>query len=232
MKSFYEINLSAKPSSDKKSKRLLIEVMIVYATFCLLSFVSRFIPSVFLLVLVFGIVLPLVWANRTEGIASLGFKQRNRKQALLWGLATGLIPSFYIISMFFIEKGDFSQSLLGLQLAFGIPAWLLIISPFQELFFRGWMQPRVQNATGKWIGLIITSICFTIWHLFPQFEGTSTSTIPIFSVISIITMFCFGMLWGYSFDRTKNIIAPWLAHAIAGIVTVAIGAMTFITYVP
>jgi len=28
---------------------------------------------------------------------------------------------------------------LGLELAVGVPLWLLVASPFQEFFFRGWL---------------------------------------------------------------------------------------------
>lgn len=122
--------------------------------------------------------------------------------------------------------------MLGLQLAVGIPIWILITSPFQEFFFRGWLQPRFQDAIGKWTGLFVTSLCFMVWHFLPPFEGTATSVVPITSVGGILSTFGLGMLWGYLFQRTENIVAPWLAHALAGIALVLIGMMSFIQYTP
>jgi len=214
----------------EKSKKDIATTFIVFAVFCCLSFLSRLFLPLFLVVLVFGIAFPLLWARKTKGWRLIGFKQKNRGQAFLWGLAAGIVIILYCILSYFIEGGGPLPSMLELQLVFGIPIWLLIMSPFQEFFFRGWMQPQIIDYMGKWPGLIGTSFCFAIWHLFPPFEGTQTSTIPIVSVSSMMTIFAFGMIWGYSFQRTKNIITPWIAHAIAGITMVALGKMTFITF--
>jgi len=40
-----------------------------------------------------------------------------------------------------------------------------------------------------------------------------------------------GILFGYIFQRTGNIVAPWLAHVLAGLALVLTGAMTFVQYV-
>jgi len=217
-------------NSKKETKKYLIEAVIAYVVFCGLSVSSRFVPPVFFLVVVSGIAFPLVWAKLTRDWVSIGFTRRNLGQALLWGLGAGLVSIVYIVIMF--GRGYSSPPMLGLQLAIGIPIWVLIMSPFQEFFFRGWLQPRFQDAMGKWIGLFVTSLCFTLWHFCPPLEGTVTSTLPITSVIGILSTFGFGMLFGYIFQHTDNIVAPWLAHALAGITLVLIGMMGFIQYTP
>jgi membrane protease YdiL (CAAX protease family) len=40
-----------------------------------------------------------------------------------------------------------------------------------------------------------------------------------------------GLLLGYVFQRTGNIVAPWLAHVLAGLALVLTGAMTFVQHV-
>lgn len=214
----------------KETKKHLIEAVIAYIAFCGLSFASRFVPPLFLLVVVGGIAFPLIWAKFTRSWASMGFTWRNLGYALLWGLGGGLVVVIYI----FIEFGrDYtSPPLLGLQLAVGIPIWILIMSPFQEFFFRGWLQPRFQDAMGKWAGLLITSVCFAVWHFFPPFEGTPTSTLPVTSIFGFLSCFGLGMLWGYIFQRTDNIVAPWLSHTLGGIALLLTGVMSFIQYTP
>jgi membrane protease YdiL (CAAX protease family) len=142
----------------------------------------------------------------------------------------------YFICIFitsgYIEGGFSFPPMLGLQLAFGMPVWFLVLSPFQEFFFRGWLQPRFQDSVGKWIGLFLTSACFSLWHFFPPFEGTPTSILPVTSFSGIITTVAFGMIWGYTVQRTNNIVAPWISHALAGIAVVLPGKMTFIYYAP
>jgi len=44
----------------------------------------------------------------------------------------------------------------------------------------------------------------------------------------MISTFMVGLLFGYIHQRTKNIVAPWLAHAIAGVALVLVGGMSFI----
>jgi CAAX protease family protein len=120
----------------------------------------------------------------------------------------------------------------GLQILISFPIWLLILSPFQEFFFRGWLQPRFEVSLGKWWGLVVTSIAFALWHFFPQFEGTMTSTLPVSSLVGIVSVIGIGLLFGYVFQRTGNIVAPWLAHAVGGIGLVLIGRMVFLQYIP
>jgi membrane protease YdiL (CAAX protease family) len=122
--------------------------------------------------------------------------------------------------------------LWGLQVAIAFPMWLLVMSPFQEFFFRGWLQPRLQTIMGRWVGLGITALAFALWHFFPQLEGTSTTTLPLDSPLGLISTVLAGLLFGYTFQRTENILAPWLAHAMGGITLVLIGEMSFIQYVP
>ena len=210
--------------------RSITEAAVAFISFCALSFSSRFVPAIFLLTVISGITFPLIWAKLTRSWASIGFTRTNIRQALMWGAGAGMVTIVYIFLVFGGEQ--LFPPMLGLQLTIGIPIWVLVMSPFQEFLFRGWLQPRFQCATGKWIGLTITSACFTLWHFAPPFEGTPTSTLPITSINGILSTFGLGMLFGYVFQRTNNIVAPWLAHTLAGIGAVLVGAMTFIYYNP
>jgi membrane protease YdiL (CAAX protease family) len=40
-----------------------------------------------------------------------------------------------------------------------------------------------------------------------------------------------GLVFGYIFQRTGSIIAPWFAHVLTGLTLVLSGAMTFVQYV-
>jgi len=63
----------------------------------------------------------------------------------------------------------------------------------------------------------VASLCFSVWHFFPLFEGTPTSTLPVTSVLSFLSCFGFDALWGYIFQRTDNVVTTWLSHALGGI---------------
>ena len=210
--------------------KLLFEAIVAYASFCSIGLISRFIPAVFLLFLSFGIAFPLLWAKFSKHRGAIGLTKRDLSKALLWGLGTGIVWAAYTYTVFREEKS--LPPLWGLQVAIALPIWFFVLSPFQEFFFRGWLQPRFQVTLGKWWGLVVTSLAFTLWHFFPQFEGTMTTTLPLSSPIGIASIFAAGLLFGYIYQRTDSIIAPWLAHALGGIALVLMGRMSFLQYTP
>jgi membrane protease YdiL (CAAX protease family) len=222
--------MNERQASVKEDRRKLIEAIVAYAVFCGIGLISRYIPGVFLIFLLFGIVFPLVWAKIANDWQSIGFTRRNLGLAIGWGLGAGLVLCLYTYLVF---RGDEPlPPMWGLQILISFPIWLIILSPFQEFFFRGWLQPRFEVSLGKWWGLVVTSIAFALWHFFPQFEGTMTSTLPVSSLVGIVSVIGIGLLFGYVFQRTGNIVAPWLAHAVGGIGLVLIGRMVFLQYIP
>jgi len=221
---------TAQIGQKKKIQRNLIEAVVAYIAFCGLGFLSRLFPLLFLLFVIYGIVFPLAWAKFSGRWFAIGFRKNNFKKALLWGVIAGVVWGVYTYVVFGVDQS--LPPLWALQVAIAVPFWFLIMSPFQEFFFRGWLQPKVQSAFGKPAGLIITSLAFTLWHFFPQLEGTPTSTLPISSPIGILSTFLAGLLFGYIYQRTENIITPWVAHALGGVALVLMGMMSFFKYIP
>jgi membrane protease YdiL (CAAX protease family) len=208
----------------------LIQASAAFVLFCGISALSRVIAPLFFLMVLTGIAFPLIWAKRYHSWEEVGFRRGNMVRAVLWGIGAGLVTSIY--TYFVFGKNQGLPDMVGLQLMVGVPVWFLVLSPFQEFFFRGWLQPRFERSVGKWSGLFITSACFTVWHFCPPFEGTSTSIIPITSFTGVASTFLFGVVFGYVFQRHNNILAPWIAHALAGIAAVSMGLMSFLQYSP
>lgn len=206
-----------------KNKRDLIEVIIGTTIFCIISYLSRFIIPLFGIVLITGIAFPLIWAKIKKDWTSIGFTKKSTGKAFLWGLGSGMVIFLYLLFDGFKSLPNFTD-VLGLKLAVNIPAWIIIVAPFQEFFFRGWLQTKLQKSMGKWFGFVIVSIIFTLWHYLPPFEGTSTSNISIYSLEGFFTILVFGFVWGFVYlISDNNIIAPWISHSMAGIVVVIIG---------
>lgn len=212
-------------------RKSLVQAILAYIVFCGLSALSRLVPILFLLMVIIGIAFPLVWAKVHGDWESIGFTRRKRVQAFVWGFGAGLIGVLYIILSSRSQPYP-EPALFALQLAIGVFLAFLILSPFQEFFFRGWLQPRFEKALGKWWGLLVTAVSFTAWHFCPPFEGTPTSSIPVTSVSGALTTLVMGLVFGYIFRRTGNILAPWLAHALMIIGLVVVGAMSFVQYSP
>jgi membrane protease YdiL (CAAX protease family) len=208
--------------SEEIRSRLFL-LIIGFAVFCGISQLSRFYYPLFGLVVMAGIAFPLALGGFTKKWKAMGFSQQNLGKALFWGICAGIVSSLAGLAV--LQERAVVRD-LGQQLLIGIPLWILVISPFQEFFFRGWMQSGLTEALGKWWGLVISTICFTVWHYLSPI--VDLATFPLESMGGIISTFAAGLAFGYAFQMSKNIIAPWLGHLISGIVFIIIGAMDFV----
>ena len=206
-----------------KSSPSLFLLITGFVVFCGISQLSRLNYPLFGLVVLVGIFFPLAWGGFTKNWKAIGFSRQNLGKAFFWGSCAGIVSSLAGLAV--LQERAYVNN-LGQQLLIGIPLWALVISPFQEFFFRGWMQSGLTEALGKWWGLIISTACFTAWrYLSPIVDLT---TFPLLSTEGIISTFAAGLAFGYAFQMSKNIIAPWLGHLISGIVFIIIGAMDFV----
>ena len=212
-------------TTQDAKRKALTEAVVALLAFCGLSLLSRLVTPVFLLVVGAGLFFPLVWGVFTRDWRTMGFTRRNVGPALIWGAGSGIL---LMVVIWFTTEHKLA-SFFALQLIVGIPIWLLIMSPFQEFFFRGWLQPRFEKSLGFWPGLVVTSVSFAVWHLCPAFE--EAQIVPIMSVFGMTLTTVMGLVFGYVFRRTGNIVAPWIAHILAGLTLVLSGAMTFVRYV-
>jgi len=214
---------SNRASVAGKSRSRFVLVIAGYVVFCGISLLSRRVYMLFGLVVLVGIGLPLAWARFTGEWAAMGFSNQNMGRALLWGVAAGIVSSF--VGLAVLQERSLAAN-LGQQLLIGMPFWLLVISPFQEFFFRGWMQSELEHKLGGWWGLVIANLCFTVWHYVSPI--VDMAPFPLASVGGVLATFVAGLAYGYAFYRSRNIAAPWLGHAITGFVFIIVGAMDFV----
>ena len=85
---------------------------------------------------------------------------------------------------------------------------LIMSTLFEELFFRGFLQTRFEDALGIIPAIILSGITFALYHLgYPKFR----------SMELMITMFFVGTYFAIAFRLTKNVITSYvvnLPHAI------------------
>lgn len=214
---------SNRSDANKKARRHLIEALIGLAAFCAISSLSLVIPIAVPLMVLSGVALPLAWGKITGDWAFMGFTRKSMGSAVRWGLAAGVTTS--VIGFAVFQEHSLPPN-LGLELAVGIPLWLLLASPFQEFFFRGWLQPRFESRLGKGLGLLAATAGFTAWHY--CWPLAAQSSFPLYTVRGSAATFGAGLVYGYSFQRTGSILTPWLAHAFAGIMFLLMGAESFV----
>jgi membrane protease YdiL (CAAX protease family) len=214
--------------SERPNWRIVAISLLVFAVFSALTYLGNFNSSGLALASLGMLLLPIVWAWRTRAWVEMGFTKGNLRASLWWGMGGGVLSS--VIGVLVIGKITVPAD-LAIQLAVAIPMWLLMASPFQEFFFRGWLQTRLQTSLGMWPGFLLALVCFTLWHYTLPIFGPQ-STFPMLTWQGLLGTIASGLIYGYVLQRTQSLIAPWLAHAIPGIVFVLIGAATFIPPAP
>jgi membrane protease YdiL (CAAX protease family) len=81
----------------------------------------------------------------------------------------------------------------------------------EELFYRRWLQTRLEAALGAWPGIVVASLTFALMHL-----GSHGSGAPVLDVARVIVIQgSFGMFMGVMWWRYRNLAAIILIHIIS-----------------
>ncbi|MBF4629607.1 CPBP family intramembrane metalloprotease [Clavibacter michiganensis subsp. phaseoli] len=81
----------------------------------------------------------------------------------------------------------------------------------EELFYRRWLQTRLEAALGAWPGIVVASLAFALMHL-----GSHGSGAPVLDVARVIVIQgSFGMFVGVMWWRYRNLTAIILIHIIS-----------------
>ena len=81
----------------------------------------------------------------------------------------------------------------------------------EELFYRRWLQTRLEVAIGAWPGIALASLAFGLMHL--GSHGTGEPVIDVAQVI--VAQGTFGLFLGIMWWRYRNLLAIILVHIIA-----------------
>lgn len=95
----------------------------------------------------------------------------------------------------------------------------MLINGFpEELFFRGFLLPRLERALKNPVNaLVLTSILFSAFHIPTRIAHGESLLTVLLGVLDV--SFPSGLLWGYLYQRTRSIVPGVFLH-------------TFYTFVP
>ena len=87
---------------------------------------------------------------------------------------------------------------------------------FEEIGWRGYLQPKLENMTNYLTSVLIVGVVWSVWHLPLWFiAGTVQSALPfMYTVLAIILSFSFTALYKF----TKNVFLCVLTHAFSMVV--------------
>lgn len=87
-----------------------------------------------------------------------------------------------------------------------VPLSFLVIAPAEELLFRGVVQGRLREAFRPGIAIPATAGLFAAVHYFSLTGGSGAR------FIAIAILFLPSLVFGYAYERTRNIVVPMLIH--------------------
>jgi uncharacterized protein len=149
-----------------------------------------------LTVLVYGWVV-----RRTERRPVMDVAPRGMGAGLGWGTLVGItLFGSVIINIAFLEF--YSVNGLGSVMgAVGLFGFMAAAATTEEVLFRGVLFRIIEERTGTWISLAITSVLFGLWHL-PNPNATAAG---------IIIAGVAGLMLGAAYAYTRSL---WLAIGI------------------
>lgn len=136
----------------------------------------------------FGVGIPLIWTViiRKRTFADLGITTKNWKQSLVLQLIFSL--ALYIPAFAQTKLPPFEQllPLIFLSLAIGL---------FEAIFWRGWVQLRLEEAFGIIPGIILASALYAAYHIGYGMPASE-----------MIFLFFIGLMYAAAFRLTKSIV--------------------------
>ncbi len=87
-----------------------------------------------------------------------------------------------------------------------VPLSFLVIAPAEEFLFRGVVQGRLREAFKPGIAIPVTAALFATVHYFSLTGGSGAR------FIAITILFLPSLVFGYTYERTRNLVVPILIH--------------------
>jgi len=135
-------------------------------------------------------------------------------------IGIGLLSAFVLYLVFFIGNYlsrkwfnfaspgiegvyNFKGDAAGIRIAI---LMLLVIGPGEELFWRGYLQRKFSQKTGKWAGLFIALVLYTGVHIFTG------------NLMLIMAALICGLFWGWMYLKYQSMLINVISHTVWDIV--------------
>ncbi len=186
---------------------------------------------------------------RREGVSLahlLGFSRERLGRDVLWGLLWVMVLYLPFVAalvgtMVLLYGGGaftriaelFTPSVIALPaLSFGVSLFLAVLTailfpitnaPVEELYYRGYAQPRIAAATGRaWLGILIPALGFSLQHLL--LAPTAAMMVPFAAAF-----FVWGLGAGIIYRRQQRLMPLMVAHFITNLAAVVPAVVLLVT---
>jgi membrane protease YdiL (CAAX protease family) len=94
---------------------------------------------------------------------------------------------------------------------------LLTASVLEEVFYRGFLQTRLEALLGRWPAIAVTALLFAAMHI-PSHVAADAVGVGLASIV--VFQGTFGLLLGYMWSRYRNLWAPIAIHVAVNLIYV------------
>lgn len=126
---------------------------------------------------------------------------------LQFAITDAVVPTLEL-SPGFTEYSGFGE-VTGIGLVVGAVLSLSVIGPAEEFLFRGVIQGRLREALGPVSGVGVASAVFALFHVYPV---ALLSPPPVVIAHMAVYYTLTGIIFGWVYYRTDNLVAPALVH--------------------
>lgn len=134
--------------------------------------------------------------------------------------ASGLLSAAILYLVFFtgniLSRWLFDFAGEGIEIVYGFKGqatglkiaalMILIIGPGEELFWRGFLQRKMQTRFGKWAGFLLATLIYTGVHVFTG------------NIMLILAALFAGLFWGWMFMKYRSMIMNIVSHTVWDVV--------------
>jgi uncharacterized protein len=139
----------------------------------------------------FGVALPVLYTVfvRRRLIRDVGITRNLLLPSVLLGVVLGFDTYRNTVATLGMNFSQEHVALLAMTLAVGL---------FEAVFFRGWLQLRLEAAFGVVPGLLASALCYSLYHVgYGMAPG------------EMLFLFGYGLTFGAMFRLTRNIFVLW-----------------------
>jgi membrane protease YdiL (CAAX protease family) len=164
--------------------------------------------------LIYLVILTILLVEKSD-LSAFGFKTEKLGKSHLYGFAffailngLTLLVSYVLIYGFTgqmpVQSFDIMSSLLSM------PFMTLCVGISEECLFRGYMQTHLEKLYTPRKAILIQAILFGVWH----FVWNLNPFNPFGIAQYVITTLFIGLVFGYFFSKTRNLVPLIFAHGL------------------
>ncbi len=138
------------------------------------------------------------------------------KHRTLWKVGFGILSALFLYIVFYagniVSRQIFSFAKSGIENVYAFKSgvspfriavlMVLLIGPGEELFWRGFLQRRLQMEQGRWRGFIIATSIYTLVHLASG------------NAMLILAAGLCGLFWGFLYVQKGSILLNIVSHTV------------------